>query len=450
MTFQLKPLKTGIAAPLLAASMITMAQADTIRFWTIEEQPERLAVQEKIAADFNAATGHSVEVIPISEKDLATRATAALAAGDLPDVVWHTMSFLAPWTDAGILDPGAASDVVEDLGAGTFAAGPLEIANSDGEYAAVPTDGWTGMIVYRKDLFEENGLEAPNSFANVVAAIETLHNPPEMYAFTTATKIDETYMMQMIEMFALANGYSPINDDGSINEDTGALKELIEFYKATADASPEGELFWKQSRENYFAGTTAMIMWSPFIMDELAGLRDSAPPTINDDPTSRELANKTGFITNFAGPSNPSGAAYADVRYLGITTDANTEVASEFVKFAVSDGYGDLLGMAPEGKFPVRKGDADDASKYEVLWASLPVGVDRKAPLAELYPQDVIDNIVAGLANGDRWGATTGQLSVASKIVNARIMSQVIRKYMDGEISLDEAAAEIIAKHQAL
>jgi multiple sugar transport system substrate-binding protein len=29
-----------------------------------------------------------------------------------------------------------------------------------------------------------------------------------------------------------------------------------------------------------------MIIWSPFILDELAGLRDSAPPTINDDPTS--------------------------------------------------------------------------------------------------------------------------------------------------------------------
>ena len=44
-----------------------------------------------------------------------------------------------------------------------------------------------------------------------------------------------------------------------------------------------------------------MIIWSPFIMDELAGLRDSAPPTINSDPTSPELASKTGFITNFSG-----------------------------------------------------------------------------------------------------------------------------------------------------
>ena len=46
--------------------------------------------------------------------------------------------------------------------------------------------------------------------------------------------------------------------------------EPLEFYKVIANASPPGELYWKQSRELYFAGKTPMIIWSPFIMDELA------------------------------------------------------------------------------------------------------------------------------------------------------------------------------------
>ena len=58
-----------------------------IRFWTTEEQPARLAKQQAMAESFKAKTGISVEVIPISEKDLGTRATAAFAAGDLPDVI---------------------------------------------------------------------------------------------------------------------------------------------------------------------------------------------------------------------------------------------------------------------------------------------------------------------------------------------------------------------------
>ena len=193
-----------------------------------------------------------------------------------------------------------------------------------------------------------------------------------------------------------------------------------------------------------------MIIWSPSLLDELGGLRDSAPVTINDDPTSKDLAKDTGFVTVFAGGDNVNGAAYADVRYLGITNDANTEVASDFVKFVVSNGYGDWLGMAPEGKFPVRNGSASGSNEYQELWAGLDVGVDRKEPLANIYPKSVIDDIVAGLSVGDRWGVADGQLETASKMVNARVMSQVIRKFIDGEVDVDAAAQMIVDGHKGL
>ena len=86
---------------LFLASMTTFASAETIRFWTTEEQPDRLAKQKKLAADFKAKTGHTVEVIPVTEKDLGTRATAAFAANDLPDVIYHTLQYVLPWAEAG-------------------------------------------------------------------------------------------------------------------------------------------------------------------------------------------------------------------------------------------------------------------------------------------------------------------------------------------------------------
>lgn len=435
---------------MLSASVTTSVFADTITMWTMEEQPDRLERQEKIADAFEAATGHSVRIVPVTEKDIQTRTTAAFAAGDLPDVLNHTVQHLLPFASAGILDTAAADEVVNDLGKGSFAPGAVKMATSEGEIVSVPTDGWTQLVVYRADLFEEADLNPPRTFADIEAAIKALHNPPELYGFVAATKIDETYMMQLIEHISLAAGYSPVNADGSINEDTGKLKEVLSFYKTIADASPEGDLFWKQSRELYLGGKAAMIIWSPSLLDELGGLRDSAPVTINDDPTTKELARNTGFVTIFSGPDNRDGAAYADIRYLGITSDANTDVASEFVKFVVSDGYGDWLGMAPEGKFPVRRGPSAGSTEYEELWSTLPTGVDRKEPLGDIYPDAVISDIVAGLSVGDRWGVADGQLEKASQIVNSRVMSQVIRKYIDGEISLDQAADEIVAKHKAL
>ncbi|EFO31291.1 extracellular solute-binding protein [Roseibium sp. TrichSKD4] len=394
-----------------------------------------------MAADFEKKTGTSVEVIPVSESDLGTRATAAFAAGDLPDVIYHTLQYALPWAEAGILDTEAATEVVDALGKGTFAQGALGMATFEGDYASVPVDGWTQMIVYRKDLFDANGLEAPTSYAAVEAALEKLHNPPEMFGFVAATKVDENFMSQVLEHVFLSNGVSPVDSSGFAPLDEAKTIEVLEFYKKLAKASPPGDLYWKQSRELYFAGDAAMIIWSPFILDELAGLRDSAPPTINDDPTSSELASKTGIVTNFSGPSNPDGAAWGDIRYFGITSDADTDAAMDFVKYSMDEGYTQTLSIAPEGKFPVRRGNADNPAAFTEAWSKLPVGVDRKAPLGDLYAQEMIDEIVGGLDVAQRWGVSEGQLSLASKIINSQAINRVVRQFIDGEVDGPAAVA---------
>ena len=430
----------------LALSLAGAASAD-IRFWTTEEQPERLAKQQEMAAAFEAETGIAVEVIPVTESDLGTRATAAFAAGDLPDVIYHTLQYALPWVEAGILDAEAATEVVDALGADTFAPGALAMAATEDGYASVPVDGWTQMIVYRKDLFDEKGLEPPTSYANVLAAVEALHNPPEMFGFVAATKVDENFMSQVLEHVFLANGATPVGPDGFTGFDEAKTVEVLEFYKAIAEASPPGELYWDQSRTLYFAGQAAMIIWSPFILDELAGLRDSAPPTINDDPTSGELASKTGIVTTFSGPSNPDGAAWGDIRYFGITADADIDEAQQFVQYSMDQGYTQTLSIAPEGKFPVRRGTAENPTAFVDAWATLPVGVDRKAPLGDLYAQEMIDEIVGGLDVAQRWGVAEGQLALASKIVNSQAINRIVRQYIDGQI---EAAAAVAAMNDEL
>ncbi|WP_417709877.1 ABC transporter substrate-binding protein [Roseibium aggregatum] len=426
---------------------LTAAQAETLRFWTTEEQPERLAKQEEMAAAFKEKTGIEVNVIPVTESDLGTRTTAAFAAGDLPDVIYHTLQYALPWAEAGILDTEAATEVFEKLGADTFAPGAVAMAAVEDGVASVPVDGWTQMVIYRKDLFEENGLAAPDSYEDILAAVEKLHNPPEMFGFVAATKVDENFMSQVLEHVLLANGVSPVGEEGFEPLDEQKTVEALEFYKAIAKASPPGDLFWKQSRELYFAGKAAMIIWSPFILDELAGLRDSAPPTITDDPTSKELASKTGVVTTLSGPSNPDGAAWADIRYFGITNDADTEAAMQFVEFSMDEGYLSTLSIAPEGKFPIRRGTADNATEFVDGWAKLPVGVDRKAPLTDLYDADTIKTIVSGLDTASRWGVKEGQLSLASKMINSQVMNRLVREYIDDE---RDAAATVAKLNEEL
>ena len=433
---QFRQWAVGLAITVMVSSA---ASADTIRFWTTEDQPDRLAKQEAMAAAFKEKTGHDVDVIPVTEKDMGTRATAAFASNDLPDVIYHPLQYVLPWAEAGLLDTETNHDIVTGLGVGTFAPGAITMAAYEGMTAAVPVDGWTQMIIYRKDLFDAAGLKAPDSYAAIQAAIKALHNPPSMYAFVAATKIDEAFMGQVLEHVFLANGVTPVDKNGFKPLGLKETSEVLNFYKAIAKASPPGELYWKQSRELYFAGKAAMIIWSPFILDELAGLRDSAPPTINSDPTSRDLAKKTDVVTTFAGPSNPGGAAWGDVRYFSVTADANVDVAQAFIEFSMDEGYPSTLSIAPEGKFPVRRGTKSDPDRFVTAWSKLPVGVDRKAPLSQLYPQATINKIVAGLETANRWGVVEGQLSLASKIINSQVINRIVRQYIDDEIDVQTA-----------
>lgn len=440
----MKRIALALATSLLLSSV---ASADTLRFWTTEEQPERLEKQQAMVDDFKKKSGIDVKIIPVTEKDLGTRATAALAAGDLPDVIYHPLQYALPWAEAGILDTETNSEIIEKLGADSFAPGALNMAKVPDGYAAVPVDGWTQLVLYRKDLFAAKGLAAPTSYEAISKAITALHNPPSLYGFVAPTKIDEGFMSQVLEHVFLANGVTPVNDKGFSALDEKTTTEVLEFYKTLVKASPPGDLYWKQSREMYFAGKAAMIIWSPFILDELAGLRDSAPPTINDDPQSTDLASKTGVVTRFQGPSNPDGAAWADIRYFGVTNDADTEAAAQFVEFSMNEGYTNTLSIAPEGKFPVRRGTKGEPTKFLEAWAKLPVGVDRKKPLSELYDAETIASITQGLETADRWGVKEGQLSVASKIINSQTINRLVREYVDG---VRDAAATVKAMNDEL
>ena len=64
----------------------------------------------------------------------------------------------------------------------------------------------------------------------------------------------------------------------------------------------------------YFAGDAAMMIWSSFLLDELAGLRKDALPTCpqcDKDPTW--LAKNTGIVTALQGPSGTEPAAYGEI-----------------------------------------------------------------------------------------------------------------------------------------
>ena len=426
-----------VAVTLLLFGVV--AQATAVTFWTTEVEPRRMAIQEEIARQFEALNpGINVEIVPVREVDLPARIIAAAAAGALPDAVFHPMDFTIGWAAEGILDVEAATSVINELGAETFAAGPLTMARFGEGWTAAPADGWGQLLVYRKDMFEEKGLAVPDTWDAILTAAKALHNPPLMWGFGLGNDPAEVYTQQVFEGFALSNNARLIDVEGNVNLNTPEFIRTLTFYKQLQEYSPPGLIHWMHTRLDYFANRVAMIVWSPFIMDELAGLRFGVPPILPD------LPERTGFVTRIKGPDGPEGGVqYGQVSYFGITVDADTDAAKLFVRYLLTDGYLDWLSMAPEGKFPLQPAFLEG-------WGKLEFGVDVRKSILEVYPPEVVQIIVEGVEGFDRWGFAAGKGALIAKIYGTRIVPEVIRLYLDGEVAAGHAAELLTSRIRAM
>lgn len=428
---------------LTSISGVAVAQ-ETITFWSTETQPERVVVTQEIIARFTEATGINVVLVLTDENVLPNLMTANLAAGTLPDVVFHPVDFTAAWYQAGILDADAATTVINNLGVDTFSALGL-VGTGEGTYMAVPTDGWGQLLIYRADLFEANGLAPPTTFEAIEAAAAALNDPDNnFYGIVAATDPGAVFTQQTFEHFALANGVSLTDEAGTVTLNTPQMVEAIDFYtRLVTQYGPPGVQDVVSTRATYFAGQAAMIVWSPFILDEMAGLRDNALPNCAeciDDPSF--LATVSGIVPAFVGPSGSEPVQYGQVSNMGITTNGSAG-AITFVEYWLTDGYLDWLSTSPEGKFPMHRGTPDNPTLYIDGWSQLETGVDRRAPLSDYYSDDVIQTLIEGAAGFARWGFNEGQGALVGGVYTELPVTRWLGEVINGNATAQEAADEI-------
>jgi multiple sugar transport system substrate-binding protein len=434
---------------IIITGLSTAGAQNQITFWTTEVEKDRLDIQRGIARTFTHKSGISVRVVPVQENLLAERVTAAYAARSLPDVVFHPIDFTIGWAEAGILDDRSATELVNHLGKETFGIGPLNLAQVPGGYAAIPTDGWGQLLLYRKDLFEKKGLPVPDRWDHILKAARALHNPPLMWGFEAPTDPGQIYTQQVFEHLALSNGVSLTGPSGTVHLDTPEMIQTLQFYKALTRFSPPGNLYWLHTRMDYLSGRAAMIIWSPFILDELSGLRRDQP-VVPDIAKGKPgfLAKNTGFVSILEGPKG--AAQYGQINYLGITQDANKAAAKQWVEFLLTEGYLKWLGMAAEGKLPLHKGTRDEPNRFIKGWMELEFGVTTKARISEFYGMDVVKTVISGLDGFDRWGFAEGKGALIFKIYGTKIIPEILKRFLDGELSAEQAAEMMDKRVKAL
>lgn len=425
------------AATLAACGDDSETAANEITVWTEENLEDRMAVQKQMAAEFTKKTGIKVNLVGVAEDQFSQVVTSAAAAGKLPDVIGALpLAAVRELETNDLLDTETPAKVVGQLGRDTFSPRALELTTSDGKLLGVPSDGWAQLLLYRKDLFDKAGLQPPETYEAVEAAAKKL-NTAGMAGITLAIAPKDTFTAQSFEHVALANGCQLVDDAGNVTLGSPQCVRAISFYTGLArDYSVKGKQDVDSTRATYFSGKAAMTIWSSFILDELAGLRKDALPSCQECRADPEwLAENTGVVTALKGPDASEPAQYGEIVSWVVTSEAAKDPAAKWISFAMNEGYERWIGMAPEGKFPTRKGFAD-------TWNKLPAGVDTKKPLADVYPAAVLDALRASPDTFARWGIAQGQGKLVGATMGELPVPKALSQVVEGALTPEAAAAQ--------
>ena len=278
--------------------------------WTGDTLPDRVAKTKDIIAKFTESSGVQVELVGVDEDQFNQLLTSAAAAGELPDVIGsQPLAAVRTLSANDLLNTEATAAVIETLGAETFSPRALELTRQGEEQLSVPTDAWSQLLYYRKDMFEKAGLQAPQTYDDIMAAAKALDSS-KVAGFVGATAAGDAFTQQTFEHLALGNGCQMVDDAGEVTMDSPQCVAAFQFYgDLITSYSVSGTQDVDTVRASYFAGQSAMAIWSTFLLDELAGLRNDAKPNCaecKEDP--KFLAENTGVVAEVAGPDGAAGA----------------------------------------------------------------------------------------------------------------------------------------------
>jgi multiple sugar transport system substrate-binding protein len=403
-----------------------------IEFWTTDNEEERVDTYEAVAAAFMADNPDiDLRIVPIEEAGVSQRIATAQAANRLPDIVRMGIERVATFAADGILDEDAAEAVIASIGEDDFRSSPLQMVvnPATGKRAAVPYDGWIQAIWYRDDIFSQEGLNPPISWDDINAGCDALPGVDNLlYALTLGTDPGQNYPHQVFEQVAISNNAWPFDEQGNVTMNTPEMIEALNFYTGLQRCALPGPQYWRGAREAYELDQSGMLFYSTYIMDDLvdgSGLEGGG----NVEIAVEDLAGKTGFASQMEGPNG--SASYGQLVTLGIMQGADP-AAQEVVKYFLTEGYIDVLALAPFGKVPVTKSAVDG-------WKEL-------SPYFANYSDETLDQIANGYDSMQRWlfrpDYDATQRAVVGDIEGRLLISQAISNIALEGIMTPETAAE--------
>jgi N,N'-diacetylchitobiose transport system substrate-binding protein len=320
----------------------TNAEGETLDVWIMQgTNPSSEEFFDEVSAAFTEETGAELNVEFVQWADAHDRFVTSIAGGTTPDVAETGTTWTAEFADAGALAPIDEYVDGEDL-RGDLVEGLVESGTYEDELYGMPWYAGVRSLVYRADVFEELGLDAPESWDDIVAAGEAIKAAkPEMIAF--AVPGDAEFP---VYPWVWGAGGEVAEQDGESWDsglDSPEAQEGIGFYTGLATEhgfSSAGATTWKETEvlDNFAQGNVAMALmgsWTPAAVIE-------KNPEMEGKFAATPIPGKDGGIA----PSVLGGS------HLSVFNTADdTDLAWEFVKLMTTGEFAEQWGEQ-SGYFP--------------------------------------------------------------------------------------------------
>ncbi len=323
----------GFAAALLGGT--SLASAETLTIATVNNSD--MIIMQKLSSKWEEETGNKLEWVVLEENVLRQRVTTDIATGggqfDIITIgsyeapIWGAQDWLVPVDDLG--DDYDYDDIFESVRAGL---------SNDGTLYAVPFYAESSFTFYRKDLFDEAGIEMPDqpTYDQIEEYAAKLHDPAnELYGICLRGKPGWGENMAFVTTMVNVYGGGWFDMDWHPLLTTEPWKNAVtEYVKLLNEYGPPGAASngHNENRALFASGNCALWVDAT-----------SAAGFIYN-PNESKVADKTSF-TLAPKQVTDKGAGWFWSWALGIpASSGKQDAAKSFLKWATSKDYVRLVG----------------------------------------------------------------------------------------------------------
>ncbi len=249
-----------------------------------------------------------------------------LQAGDPPDISLLAPSWVSTFMESDAFAP-ADDHVSTDILDSFHESGEDGIADEDGTRYGVQWDASVWGMYYRKDLFEQAGLdpESPPStwdeLRDAGAQLQDAGVRPLAFPFQ-GTDPDSYFLPMMWQA-----GAELVSSDGTPTVDTPEMEQAAEFLAGLVEDGHVSEEItgqdWESTMNTFIAGDAAIMFNGPWAVD---ALRNSAP----------DLEGEWATAAYPDGPAGPGTLGYPNALAISALSD-DKELAGDFIDFLFAE-----------------------------------------------------------------------------------------------------------------